>query len=140
MLLFSRDAAFGTLNRRFAASGSWLEPVGIMLTAAGIAFAIWARRHLGKEWSADVTIRQDHKLIRTGPYARIRHPIYTGILLAMLGTALVVGEFRGLVAVAVTFVGFWRKAQTEESFLSQEFGVDFEEHKRRTGFLLPRVR
>lgn len=137
VLLYSRDPTFGWLNNRFAPATPWLVALGLALTATGIAFAIWARWHLGKEWSADVTIRQGHRLIRTGPYARIRHPIYTGILVGMLGTALVIGEFRGLAAVALTLFGFWRKARAEESFLRQEFGADFEEHTRRTGFFLP---
>ena len=137
-LLYSSEPVFGPLGRRFLPETSWVAALGVALTAAGVAFAIWARVHLGKQWSGDVTIRQDHELIRTGPYAHIRHPIYTGILAAMLGTALIVGEVRGLAAVLIAAVGFWRKARKEESFLAQEFGPGFEEHKRHTGFFLPR--
>jgi len=138
VLLYSSNPVFGPLGRRFLPETSWIATLGVAITAAGVAFAIWARVHLGKQWSGDVTIRQDHELIRTGPYAHIRHPIYTGILAAMLGTALIVGEVRGLAAVLIATVGFWRKARKEESFLAQEFGPRFEEHKRHTGFFLPR--
>jgi protein-S-isoprenylcysteine O-methyltransferase Ste14 len=86
-----------------------------------------------------VQIKEGHQLIRSGPYARIRHPIYTGILLATIGTALAVGEYRGLVAVGMFLVGFTRKARKEESFLAAEFGSAFEEHCRQTGFFLPRI-
>jgi|SRR5712671_96753 len=137
-LLYSNDPVFGVLRHRFAPHTSWLPLLGVVITAAGVAFAIWARIHLGKQWSADVTIRRDHELIRTGPYTHIRHPIYTGMLSAMLGTALIVGEYRALAAVVIATVGFWIKARKEESFLEQEFGPRFEEHKRRTGFFLPR--
>jgi protein-S-isoprenylcysteine O-methyltransferase Ste14 len=68
----------------------------------------------------------------------MRHPIYTGLLLATFGTALLVGEYRGLLAVLVFLVGFTRKARKEESFLAAEFGPAFEEHRRHTGFYLPR--
>ncbi|HYQ90395.1 MAG TPA: isoprenylcysteine carboxylmethyltransferase family protein [Candidatus Binatia bacterium] len=138
-LLSSAGSTDGLLGRRFLPETSWLPPLGVALTAAGVAFAIWARLHLGKQWSGDVTIRRDHELIRTGPYTHIRHPIYTGILTAMLGTALIVGEVRGLAAVGIATIGFWRKALKEEAFLEEEFGPKFEEHKRRTGFFLPRV-
>ncbi|HTL99963.1 MAG TPA: isoprenylcysteine carboxylmethyltransferase family protein [Candidatus Omnitrophota bacterium] len=139
ILLYSRDHRFGFLDRRFVPMARWIEWAGALLTAAGVALAIWARRHIGKHWSAEVTIRHDHELIRTGPYARIRHPIYTGILLALFGTALILGEWRGLVAVGLAVMGFWWKARREESLLRQEFGERFDEHKRRTGFFLPRM-
>jgi len=138
VLLYSSDPVFGPLGRRFLPQTSWVAALGVAITAAGVAFAIWARVHLGKQWSGDVTIRQDHELIRTGPYAHIRHPIYTGILAAMFGTALIAGEVRGLAAVVIATIGFWRKARKEESFLAQEFGPRFEEHKKLTGFFLPR--
>jgi protein-S-isoprenylcysteine O-methyltransferase Ste14 len=103
-----------------------------------VAFAIWARRHIGRNWSGQVTIRKEHELIRTGPYARIRHPIYTGILLALAGTALAIGEYRAILAFAVIAIGFIVKAKREESFLAMQFGPAFDEHRQQTGFFLPR--
>jgi protein-S-isoprenylcysteine O-methyltransferase Ste14 len=113
--------------------------LGAALVVAGIGFAIWARRHLGKNWSAEVTIREEHKLIRSGPYKYIRHPIYTGLLAAVLGTAIVVSEYRALVSLAIFVIGWTLKAKKEEAFLAREFGPAFEEHKRLTGFFLPRL-
>jgi protein-S-isoprenylcysteine O-methyltransferase Ste14 len=129
---------FGVLNRRFV-FGKWAAEAGAALTIAGIAFAIWARRHLGKNWSAAVMIQSGHELIRTGPYARLRHPIYTGMLLALVGTALEIGKYRALAALGIFLIGFARKAKKEEELLAEKFGTAFEEHKRLTGFFLPRV-
>jgi protein-S-isoprenylcysteine O-methyltransferase Ste14 len=138
VLLYDREPWWGILNRRFIPQAEWIEWMGVALTAAGVTIAIWARRHLGKYWSAEVTIRAGHELICTGPYARIRHPIYTGMLLALVGTALAIGEYRAILAVGIAIFGFARKARKEESFLAGQFGAVFEEHRRRTGFFLPR--
>ena len=127
-----------SLNRNFVPDARWIVWTGAVVTLAGILFAIWARLIIGRNWSGDVQIKQGHELIRRGPYARIRHPIYTGLLLALAGTALSVGEYRGLVAVAIVAIGFARKARKEESFLAAQFGPAFDEHRHRTGFFLPR--
>jgi protein-S-isoprenylcysteine O-methyltransferase Ste14 len=137
-LLASHDPRLGKLNERFLPDAPWIGLLGVVLTFAGVAFAIWARHHIGRYWSARVTIVTEHKLIRTGPYAHIRHPIYTGMLLGLAGTALVVGEYRALVGLALALYGFARKAQKEEAFLAAQFGDDFDEHLRHTGFFLPK--
>jgi len=138
-LIYSADTRFGALNHRFLPQSQTIDIAGIALTAAGVAFAISARAHLGKYWSGDVTIRQEHRLIRTGPYKYIRHPIYSGMLLALAGTVLVIGEYRAIVGFAIILLGFFKKARKEETFLQAQFGDGFEEHKRLTGFFLPRV-
>jgi protein-S-isoprenylcysteine O-methyltransferase Ste14 len=129
---------FGVLNRRFLPDESWMAWLGAVLTLVGVLFAIWARCTIGKEWSGEVQIKENHRLIRSGPYAHIRHPIYTGILLALAGTAVTVGEYRAIVGVALFAIGFVRKAKKEESFLAGEFGSAFDQHRRHTGFFLPR--
>jgi protein-S-isoprenylcysteine O-methyltransferase Ste14 len=138
LLLFEPLTGWGWLGVRFIVKRPDLGFVGLFLTALGVAFAIWARAHLGASWSAAVSIRSDHELVRAGPYRRIRHPIYTGMLLATLGTALVVGEIRALLAVAICFTAFYLKARKEERWLVQEFGDEFEIHARHTGMFLPR--
>jgi protein-S-isoprenylcysteine O-methyltransferase Ste14 len=137
-LLYRPHLLYGWLGDRFLPVGPVGEWVGVMVTAGGIAVAFWARWHLGTNWSGVVTLKQDHELIRTGPYRTIRHPIYTGILLALLGTAITFGEVRALFAVAIVWSSFYIKARREELFLSQEFGPSFAEHKQRTGMFLPR--
>ena len=137
-LLFHPAAHFSWLGRRFVFDSSAAGVVGVLLTAAGVALAIWARWHLGANWSAIVSIREQHELIRSGPYRRVRHPIYTGMLLAMAGTALVLGEVRGLIAFAITLFAFYWKARKEEAWLTREFGEKFGMHAKQTGMFLPR--
>ena len=134
-----RHPNLGRLNDRLLPDAPWLAPLGVALTFAGVAFAIWARHHIGQYWSARVSIVAEHKLIRTGPYARIRHPIYTGMLLALVGTALVENEYRVLFGLALAMIGFVRKARKEEGFLKAQFGEAFDEHQRQTGFFLPKL-
>jgi protein-S-isoprenylcysteine O-methyltransferase Ste14 len=137
-LLSQPQARYGWLGERFVPAGPTGEWMGVFLTASGIGVAFWARWHLGTNWSGTVTLKEGHELIRTGPYRSIRHPIYTGILLALLGTAITFGEVRSLLAVAIVWLSFYVKARREESFLSQEFGPGFAEHKQHTGMFLPR--
>jgi protein-S-isoprenylcysteine O-methyltransferase Ste14 len=136
--LFQPRAHYRWFGARFLPGNDAVGWVGVVLTAAGVAIAIWARWHLGTNWSGVVTLKEGHELIRTGPYHTIRHPIYTGILLALLGTAITGREVRGLLAVAIAWLSFYAKARREESFLTQEFGDRFAEHRRHTGMFLPR--
>jgi protein-S-isoprenylcysteine O-methyltransferase Ste14 len=138
-LLFRSGAYLGDLNNRFVPRNTLVRDAGAVLTCAGLAFSIWARQHIGRYWSSTVSLRADHQLIRTGPYSRIRHPIYTGILLALAGTVLADGHYRAIVAFVIILAGFIWKARQEENLLTREFGPAFEEHKRLTGFFLPRL-
>jgi protein-S-isoprenylcysteine O-methyltransferase Ste14 len=138
ILLFSPAASYGWLGHRLWPHSRGLEGTMMLVAIAGVAFAIWARRHLGANWSARVSIRAGHALIRTGPYRWIRHPIYTGMILAALGTAGVIGELRGVLAVAITVPAFYLKASKEERWLAREFGQRFAAHARDTGMFVPR--
>jgi protein-S-isoprenylcysteine O-methyltransferase Ste14 len=138
-LISSPRAHYGWLGARFVPYSLGVDWAGVALTAAGVGVAFWARWHLGANWSGSVTLKEGHELIRTGPYRAIRHPIYTGILLAVFGTAIANGEVRALLAVGMAWISFSIKARREESFLAQEFGAGFTEHSRQTGMFLPRV-
>jgi protein-S-isoprenylcysteine O-methyltransferase Ste14 len=138
-LLGQWDARYSWLGARFVPDTATMQWIAVLLTAAGVGIAIWARWHLGANWSGVVTLKEDHELIRSGPYRSIRHPIYTGILLAILGTAVAVGEIRGLAALGIAWLSFYFKARREESFLVQEFGPRFTEHQQHTGMFLPRL-
>jgi protein-S-isoprenylcysteine O-methyltransferase Ste14 len=94
--------------------------------------------HLGRNWSATVTVKESHTLIRTGPYRYVRHPIYSGILLALLGTAVAIGERRGFVAVAVALVGIAWKASVEERRMRETF-PEYAQYRRKTAALVPFV-
>jgi len=137
-LLARPETRYGRLAARFVPESHGVEWLGVLLTAAGVAIALWARWHLGANWSGIVTLKEGHELIRTGPYRVIRHPIYTGILLALLGTAIAMGKVRGLLAIAVAWLSFYMKARREESFLMHEFGEQFEAHVKQTGMFLPK--
>ena len=139
-LLFDSDAGIGFFGHRVIPRISELRLAGVLLTWAGIALALWARWHLGQYWSGRITIKEDHRLIRSGPYAHLRHPIYTGLDLAVTGTALLINQWRCVIGVCVIVTGFWIKAKREEAMLGRQFGEEFQEHRRYTGFLLPKLR
>lgn len=138
-LLFQPGSYLGILNHRFVPHSQRILELGAAITCIGLAFSIWARQHIGRYWSGSVSIRADHQLIRTGPYSRIRHPIYTGILVGLAGTLLADGHYAAILAFLIVLGGLSWKALREENLLKSEFGPAFEEHKRMTGFFLPRL-
>ncbi len=127
------------LDERFLPmSGVWFW-AGAAVTAAGLLFSVWARRHLGKNWSQAVTLKEDHELIQSGPYALVRHPIYTGLLLGFAGSAMALGEWRGLLAVGMVFVSMWSKLRLEEKWMRAHFGEPYEVYSRKVAALVPFV-
>jgi len=139
VLLFANQLRIGPLRVRFVPQEAVIVWGGIALTWVGTAVAIWARYCIGEYWSARVTLKEGHQLIRSGPYAFVRHPIYTGMLLGCVGTALMVGEWRGVLAVVLLLAAHSRKALREESLLTKEFGEEYISYRRSTGFLFPRL-
>jgi protein-S-isoprenylcysteine O-methyltransferase Ste14 len=113
--------------------------VGFASALAGMALAVWARVSLGHYWSDKIVLKVDHQLVRSGAYARMRHPIYSGVLLGVAGSALVVDQWSGLLALVLPLVNYVVKAKREEGILAGAFLEDFVEHKKRAGFLLPRL-
>jgi protein-S-isoprenylcysteine O-methyltransferase Ste14 len=138
-LIFRGNFTFGVLNERMIPLTLFFLYAGIALTWLGIAFAIWARSTIGQNWSGRVTVKVDHELIQSGPYAFVRHPIYSGLLLANIGAAAFIGRWRCLVGLLVFLLEVSRKAAKEERFMVQEFGERYEKYRRNTGFLIPRV-
>jgi protein-S-isoprenylcysteine O-methyltransferase Ste14 len=138
VLLFGGFMGIGVLGERVYHRTYATLAIGVALTWTGIALAIWARWHLGQYWSGRITLKEDHKLIRTGPYAHFRHPIYSGIILAAIGVALAADEWRCVAGVAVIVLAYLIKGKKEESVLAAQFGEEFKEHCRRTGFLIPK--
>jgi protein-S-isoprenylcysteine O-methyltransferase Ste14 len=138
-LLFEGTFRLGWLDYRLVPNLPQAWTVGLVLTALGVGIAIWARLSLGSNWSGMVTLKTDHVLVRKGLYRWIRHPIYTGILLGMVGSAIVRGHVRCWLGVALVLAAFYFKARREEKFLREEFGAGFEEHSRQTGMFLPKL-
>ena len=109
-------------------------------TVAGFAFCWWARIHLGALWSGSVTRKADHRVIETGPYALVRHPIYTGLIAASLATAALRGTAFSLVGAGLVVLGLWLKGRLEERFLRAELGpADYDVYAARTPMLIPRL-
>ena len=111
---------------------------GLVLCLAGFLFAIWARLYLGGNWGVPMSLREQHELVTTGPYARVRHPIYSGLLLAGLGTVLTLG-MQWLPAMVLVGVFFVLSARTEEKMLSEQFPDAYPSYRRRTKMLIPFV-
>jgi protein-S-isoprenylcysteine O-methyltransferase Ste14 len=128
------------LNARFLPQTMVAHWLGLLMVVLGLAFAIWARIHLGRNWSGTVTVKDDHELIRTGPYGLVRHPIYTGLLLAILGTAIAFGEWRGLLAFGFLTVAFLFKLRREERFMSESFPDDYPRYRAEVPALVPFIR
>ena len=125
------------LGERFLPHG-WLFPVlGAALVWLGVLLCCWARVVLGRNWSSVVQIKQDHELVRNGPYRVVRHPIYSGLLLAFLGTALAIGEWRGLLATAIAAGSFWIKLRLEERWMRERFGEAYVDYMRHSKALVP---
>jgi protein-S-isoprenylcysteine O-methyltransferase Ste14 len=115
--------------------GAWLC---VALIAIGLVFAWWARVHLGRLWSGRVTRKADHRVVDTGPYALVRHPIYTGLLLAMLATAAAKGTVLGIAGFAMVVLGLTLKARLEERWLAGELaGGAYSDYRRRVPMLVP---
>ncbi len=139
-LMFSDNIQLGWLQSLVLPKNIIVDVLGISLAAAGIGLAIWARFYLGQNWSSAVSIKVGHQLIRGGPYAWVRHPIYSGILLAITGTALGRGTPVGLLSIAMFWLGFSIKSGMEEKFMLQTFGTEYQEYTRTTGALVPKLR
>jgi protein-S-isoprenylcysteine O-methyltransferase Ste14 len=135
-LLFFPRLLPRVLDRRFLPASDLLSIVAIALVAAGLLFAIWARAYLGRNWSGSVTVKENHTLIQTGPYAHVRHPIYTGLLLAFVGTALAIGEWRGILAFLLILLALTIKSRTEEERMRATF-PDYDDYCRKTAALIP---
>src|ERR1035441_8774236 len=122
---------------QFWPAGYWPFWLGAAITVAGLLFAVWAREHLGRNWSRSVTIKQGHELITTGPYAVVRHPIYTGILAGFLGMAIAISQVRGFIVVVLIFLVFWLKLRMEEKWMRSQFGETYATYARKTAALVP---
>jgi protein-S-isoprenylcysteine O-methyltransferase Ste14 len=136
-LLFQKPLRFGLLAWRFVPMSAATGYVGLALTMTGCAFAIWARFYLGSNWSGRPTIKQDHTLIRSGPYRLVRHPIYTSIVVAMLGTAIYIGEIRALIGTVLALIALKLKSRLEEAFMTERFGAEYAQYKQQVKALIP---
>jgi protein-S-isoprenylcysteine O-methyltransferase Ste14 len=138
-LLFKGQRLSDPLNLRVIPHVDALAWTGVVLCFAGLAFCIWARFTLGQNWSGVVTIKGGHELITRGPYALVRHPIYTGLLTMFVGTVIVLGHVAGIVAVPLVFVSIWVKLRHEEKLMLQKFPDQYAAYQQRVKRLIPFV-
>ena len=136
-LLFRPEMAGPALAAPIVPYQPGFPVIGAVLTAAGLGFAVWARVHLAGNWSGTVTLKQDHELVRSGPYALVRHPIYTGILLAMIGTVVANDRWSAVLALLLMAAAFLYKIAIEERFMAEAFGPAYADYRRATARLVP---
>ena len=127
----------GLLGLLFVSPTIPIEVTGTVFAILGVAFAIWSRQSLHSNWSGEVAITEGQQFIRSGPYAIVRHPIYAGMLLALLGTTLVASTVSSLLGLVLAIISLWQKAHIEEQFLIVEFGEQYIKYQREVKFLIP---
>jgi protein-S-isoprenylcysteine O-methyltransferase Ste14 len=126
------------LRRHWLSVSPWIHvPIGLAIQASSGLLAIWARKHLGRNWSGAITKKVDHQLITTGPYKVLRHPIYSGMLGMFLGTAVVSGALHGLLGLLMISLAYWRKVRLEEHNLQEVFGVEYDNYRKKSWALIP---
>ncbi len=139
-LMFAGEVPQAWLRMRLYTLNAGIEALGIAITVAGLGFSIWARAYLGTNWSGVVSVKVGHELIRSGPYRWVRHPIYSGMILAFFGTGVVRHQVRGFIAIVVLYAGFKIKSRIEEQVMSATFGPAYAQYASSTGAILPRLR
>jgi protein-S-isoprenylcysteine O-methyltransferase Ste14 len=127
------------LQARLWPRSFWVAVAGLALEWIGVAFAIWARESLGRLWSGTVTLKEGHRVVRTGPYRFVRHPIYTGALIAVLGPVLAHANLGGLLGLVLIVLGILRKLTIEETLLEGQFGEEYRAYRREVRMLIPFV-
>jgi protein-S-isoprenylcysteine O-methyltransferase Ste14 len=125
-------------GRQAVTHDPWLQIIGLIIFLLGLALAVWARIYLGRNWGMPMSEKADPELVTTGPYSTVRHPIYSGIILAMMGTAVAVSVY-WLVAVALVGAYFIYSATMEERYLAEQFPDTYPRYKQSTKMLIPFV-
>jgi protein-S-isoprenylcysteine O-methyltransferase Ste14 len=121
-----------------ATANPWLQGIGLAIFLLGLALAIWARIYIGRNWGMPMTEKAEPELVNTGPYSKIRHPIYSGIILALVGSGIAIGLYL-LVTAAIIAAYFIYSAITEERNLTKLFPEAYPEYKRSTKMLIPYI-
>src|SRR5215510_10828617 len=117
----------------------FIRIIGSALTVTGLAFALWARLFLGSNWDAFISLRLRHKLLRTGPYAIVRHPIYSGFMIALAGSILNFGHLRSFIAATMVILAWVYKSGLEEAFMRNHFGIEYDQYCHNVKRFIPKV-
>jgi protein-S-isoprenylcysteine O-methyltransferase Ste14 len=148
LLTLGKKTRLGRQFLQAAPAASWLYHrfirlypgvvlIGAPLVLIGLGIAVWARFYLGGNWSGSVTFKQNHELIESGPYRYVRHPIYTGVLIAVAGTACAIGQWRVVVGFVLTFIAFWHRSRLEERLMIEHFGDAYRRYREHVKGLIP---
>lgn len=138
LLIYGRQLPY-PLNLRIIPHATAIAWAAAVLCVAGLAFALWARVTLGRNWSGVVTLKEGHELVESGPYRFVRHPIYTGMLTMFFATALVQRHVAGFAGVLLMFVSFWIKLDREEKLMLKQFHERYAAYQRRAKRIIPFV-
>ena len=125
------------LTARVLPLSGMLSLIGILIAVCGILFAIWARIHLGSNWAGMPMLKKGQTLITTGPYSIVRHPIYTGITVWVLGSWIALGDFYGTTLLILTVIFCWSRIRTEEKLMLDNFGKEYANYKKRVKAFIP---
>lgn len=139
LLLTRRDRLPYPLAVRIISPTEVVPWMAGILCIAGLAFCVWARATLGRNWSGTITLKEGHELIERGPYRLVRHPIYTGLLAMFLATAIAFGHLGGVVAILIAFASFWIKLGEEEKLMLQQFPDQYRSYQQRVKCIIPFV-
>ncbi len=139
LLFFARGDPSSVLHYPLLPHTAWIGWGGAVLVVLGPGFTAWARVHLGRFWSGGVALKAEHALIRTGPYAKTRHPIYTGLLLALAGTALVHATVGALAGATLIAIGLIIRSHREERLLTEHFGDAYRAYRAEVPAMIPRL-
>jgi protein-S-isoprenylcysteine O-methyltransferase Ste14 len=129
--------SFWLFGRRFVPDVLAAVVAGLSIQIAAGALGVWARRHLGRNWSGAITVAEDHQLVRSGPYRMLRHPIYSAMLGMFVGSALAIGEWHSLIGFVLITMAYARKIPLEERLLRATFGPEYDEYRKESWALIP---
>jgi len=138
-LLLTHGFGIEMLSVRFAPKTTTAAYAGLAITIVGLALSVWARIQIGTNWSGLIHVKEGHQLMHTGSYAIVRHPIYSGFMLATLGTAIAFGEISGLIAFVMILGAWGYKSRLEETAMIEHFGEEYETYRRKVKGLIPFV-
>ncbi len=137
LFMFSPLGFTGVFGLMFYFPSAGLKALGLLVTASGVGLAIWARRHLGGNWSGVPALKEGHTLVTTGPYSVVRHPIYTGIVTGLIGSAMVLGTYGSLVAICLSALLVAVRVRQEEGLLREHFGEEYEDYRKKSKTIIP---
>jgi len=139
VITYARIFAVGPLGYQLIPVNDLSGIVGLAVCIGGVAFAIWARRTLGNNWSGEVTLKKEHELVQRGPYKIVRHPIYTGFEIGLLGVAITIGQVKGLLGLSIVFAAHYYKTTMEEKIMYAQFPTQYADYAKRVKRLVPFV-